>query len=335
MEVTEHARLLIADTSSVGEARRAAVELARKVGLSESESGDLALIATEAASNLVKHAGRGELLLRGLQYGDASGAGLIALDRGPGIASTVDALRDGFSTRGTPGTGLGAISRKASRFDLYSEGEIGVALSAQLWRGATPTPISGLVVDGICVPYEGEKVSGDAWAAREGPDQITVLIADGLGHGPLAAEASHTAVASFRATNDPSPEACLERIHLALRSTRGAAVSIARIDRRLGLVRFAGIGNTSATIVSNTGTRSLVSHHGTAGGVARRIRAFEYPWGVGDLLVMHSDGLATHWTLAPYPGLAVRDPALVAAVLYREHSRGRDDVSVVAIREAS
>ena len=82
-------------------------------------------------------------------------------------------------------------------------------------------------------------------------------------------------------------------------------------------------------------TRSVVSHHGTAGGAARRIQEFTYPWKGGDILVLHSDGLGSHWTLAGYPGLAQRHPALIAGVLYRDHRRGRDDTTVVVVREAA
>jgi hypothetical protein len=97
-------------------------------------------------------------------------------------------------------------------------------------------------------------------------------------------------------------------------------------------VRYAGVGNISAVIVTGEGTRSLVSHNGTVGHQMRKAQEFVYPWTSGALLVVHSDGLATHWKLDQYPGLLRQDPALVAAMLYRDHSRRRDDVSVVACR---
>jgi hypothetical protein len=50
------------------------------------------------------------------------------------------------------------------------------------------------------------------------------------------------------------------------------------------------------------------------------------------VLVMYSDGLASHWSLDRLPGLAARHPALLAGVLYRDHSRRRDDVTVVAVQ---
>ena len=44
---------------------------------------------------------------------------------------------------------------------------------------------------------------------------------------------------------------------------------------------------------------------------------------------MHSDGLSTGTASTRYPGLAVRDPALIAGVLYRDFTRGHDDATVV------
>jgi hypothetical protein len=78
----------------------------------------------------------------------------------------------------------------------------------------------------------------------------------------------------------------------------------------------------------------MVSHNGTAGHVAPRIREFTYEFDADPLVILHSDGLATRWDIASYPGLTVQHPSLVAGVLLRDHRRGRDDASVVAMRAA-
>jgi hypothetical protein len=69
----------------------------------------------------------------------------------------------------------------------------------------------------------------------------------------------------------------------------------------------------------------MVSHNGTAGHVAPRIREFVYDFTVDPLVILHSDGLTSRWDLAAYPGLAMQHPSLVAGVLLRDHRRGRDD----------
>ncbi len=132
------------------------------------------------------------------------------------------------------------------------------------------------------------------------------MLADGLGHGPLAADASHAAVRIFREQVAIHPERIIDLMHAGLRSTRGAAVSVAVVDRHRREIRYAGIGNISGVIVSEQGMRSLVSHNGTVGHQMRKVQEFVYPWSHGALLVLHSDGVATHWKLEQYPGLYPR-----------------------------
>ncbi len=90
----------IDDRTQVGEARRAAVQMAEAVGLGETQAGKAALAVTEAATNIVKHAGSGKILLAPLVRGSAAGLEILALDRGPGISNVAESLRDGFSTAG-------------------------------------------------------------------------------------------------------------------------------------------------------------------------------------------------------------------------------------------
>jgi hypothetical protein len=110
-------------------------------------------------------------------------------------------------------------------------------------------------------------------------------------------------------------------------------VAVAELDHRKNSLRFCGIGNIAATVITSTGgTQHLVSLSGIAGHVMRRLQPFTYQWGPGSLLVMHSDGIGTHWTVSPDNGLASRRPDVIAGVLFRDHRRGRDDASVVVAR---
>jgi anti-sigma regulatory factor (Ser/Thr protein kinase) len=334
MEVTEHALLDLHDSSGTGHARRTAADLAQGLGFSTEDVGRLGIIVTEAATNVVKHGGGGELLLRTLDADGAHGIGLLALDRGPGFANLAEAMRDGFSSAGTPGTGLGAIRRLSSLFDIYSVPDAGAALMATLWPGKPPADGPALA-SGINVPYPGEHVSGDAWALEMTADRTVIFMSDGLGHGAAAAAASEVAVAIFRQWIGLRPPEILQHVHEGLRATRGAAVAVTEIDRRRGVLHFAGVGNIAGTVLAEGRTWSLVSHHGTAGHDVRRIQEFSYPWPRDATLVLHSDGLTSHWTFDRHPGLAARHPMLVAGILYRDFRRGRDDTSVVVLREAA
>jgi anti-sigma regulatory factor (Ser/Thr protein kinase) len=322
----------VTEASQVGEARRAVAALTRLLGFDEEASGRAALIVTEAATNLVKHAREGVLVLRPLEDGAGNGVEVLALDRGPGMADPGKCLRDGYSTAGTPGQGLGAIVRLSGFVDIYSHRPTGSALLARLGPGSTPAPGHRLQVEAISLPRAGEEVCGDCWAVAHEGGRTLVLVADGLGHGPLAAEASGTAARVFRDNARLGPVEILQALHRALHATRGAAVAVAEVDVGGESIRYAGVGNIAGLVLAGGTSRSMVSHNGTVGHQALRFQEFTYPFPKGALLVMHSDGLASRWGLEAYPGLAVRDPALVAGVLYRDFQRGRDDVTVLAAR---
>ena len=333
--MTEPVALPILESSQAGEARRIAIALASRLGFNETERGKVGIVVTEVANNLVRHAVDGKLLLQPLTRNNIEGIEILALDKGPGMSNISECLRDGFSTAGTPGTGLGAISRLSAFFDIYSVANVGTACLAQLWASPLPTslPDSNLESGVVCLPKTGEEVSGDAWAIDQDSGRSLVLVADGLGHGPQAALASREAVRIFRSNLGRSPKEIVEAAHAALRSTRGAALAIAEVDVERLTVRFAGVGNISGTIFSPEKSNSMVSYNGTVGHEVRKIQEFVYQWPKGGLLVMHSDGLATQWRLDRYPGLVAKHPSLIAGVLYRDFNRGRDDVTVLVARE--
>jgi hypothetical protein len=187
----------------------------------------------------------------------------------------------------------------------------------------------------VCLPVDGEKACGDAWAMKVSREIARFMLADGLGHGPDAAEASNQAVATFLQTFPRSPSEQMMEIHNALRHTRGAAVAIAEIAFSLFNVRFTGIGNIAGLIYNGTNAVNLLSYNGTAGMGVLKTKEFSYPWTVDSLLVMHSDGLATHWSLADYPGLALKHPALIAGVLFRDHQRLHDDSCVLVAKSVA
>jgi anti-sigma regulatory factor (Ser/Thr protein kinase) len=326
--------LPVTELSQVGDARRRVAGLASEVGLGDAAGGRLALVVTETATNLVRHGQGGLLLARALARGPAKGIEVLALDRGPGIANLTEALRDGYSTAGTPGTGLGAVRRLSTTFDVHSVRAAGTAVLSRVWEESGTADRPPFEVAGVSVPYPGEEVCGDAWGERHQGGSLWLIVADGLGHGSHAADAARAAVNAFLAVDESSPQAALQHVHGALRPTRGAAVAIARVDAGRRVVRFAGIGNIAGCICGDGPDRHLVSHGGIAGHEARRIEEFTYPWPPGGLLVLHSDGIATRWDLERYAGLARRHPALVAGVLYRDFARGRDDATVVVARAA-
>jgi anti-sigma regulatory factor (Ser/Thr protein kinase) len=323
----------VGDPSHVASARRAAALSAVRAGFGETRAAQVALAVTELATNILKHAQAGEVLVTEIRCGDRRGLEILAIDAGRGIANLDTSMRDGESTAGSLGHGLGAVRRAADVFDVFSQAGKGSVVFARLWSLPGETcPPTGMALGAVSVAKPGEDVCGDAWTADPTRRRTTVLVVDGLGHGPLAADAAVVAVREFMRDPLRSPEAALEDLHAALRATRGAAVSIAAIDLDQEVVLFAGLGNVSGAIVSGDARRSLVSHNGTAGHAARKMQEFTYPLPKGSTLVLHSDGLGTHWDPKSYPGLWVRQPAVIAGTLYRDFTRRRDDVTVVVAR---
>lgn len=321
----------IDDRSQVGEARRRVVELAARVGLGEVPREKLALLVNELGTNLVKHAGGGELIVRALPGRPA--VEVLALDKGGGMASVEECFRDGHSTSGSAGTGLGAVRRLASFVDVYSSRPGGTAIVAHV--AAPEAGISAAPhwdVGAVCVPMSGEEVCGDGWVMADTTDGYRLMMADGLGHGLGAADAARAAVRCFERDPTLGPAAQVSAIHQALRGTRGAAVAVVSIDRRARVAIFAGVGNIAGSIIAARGSRQLVSLNGTAGHTLHKINEFSYPCTDDALLLVHTDGLVSRWDLDRYPGLVHRHPSLVAGVLFRDFNRGRDDVTVVAAR---
>jgi len=320
--------------SAAGEVRRTAVALAVALGFDEEAQGRVALVATEATTNLAKHAKGGEAILRSLSVAEGGGVEVLALDRGPGIADLARCLRDGFSTTGTAGAGLGAIRRQSELFDVISAPGIGTALVARVRGTSKPaSPLAAIDLGAVCLPVASEDVCGDGWAVEATPNRTAILVVDGLGHGVLAATAASEAVRVFRQYVGSDPADIVHALHAALRPTRGAAAAVAVIDHSARVLRFAGIGNIAGTVVALGLRQGLVSLNGTVGHSVRKVQTFDYVWPTGARLILHSDGLGTQWDLGRYPGLAVRHPALVAGVLYRDFRRNRDDVTVLAVRD--
>lgn len=317
----------VAESSGIAAVRRAGNTLAGMLGFDETLAGKAALAITEAATNVLKHAGSGDILLRPLERGGVRGMEILVLDKGPGFANVDLAMRDGMSTAGSYGVGLGTMQRAADEFDLYTDRNHGTGLRMALW--AAPPPPAPWTVGAICLPLPSEHECGDAWDMACKDAELLLMVADGLGHGPEAARASRAAVALVDAQVPFAPEALLHRAHGALQGTRGAALAVACLSQNEGMLRFAGIGNISASLHAEASSRHLVSHNGIVGSNMRKVQEFALPFGGDDMLIMHSDGLATRWDLERYPGLRRHHPSLIAAVLYRDFARHRDDVSVV------
>ena len=319
--------LRVEDASAVAGCRKAVQIMAERLRFPAARIGQLALAITEAASNLHKHAEQGSLLLCVNRDGPQPGIDLVTIDAGPGVRDVTAALRDGHSTAGTLGIGLGAIQRLADFADLYSRPGHGTALVARFRVGP---PVSQPRWAGLIRPITGETECGDAYGVVLADDTVTAVLCDGLGHGPLAAAAAAAGVAAVLDHPAGEPAALLERAHRRMSGTRGGAVGVVQVGGQLA--RFAGLGNVAASIVSDGQRKSMISIPGIAGVQARTIRQFEYDVPPGSAVIVHSDGVSSRWEAAALPALEARDPLLIAAVLLAEAGVHRDDAGVLVLK---
>lgn len=315
----------------MGRVRRASMRLAEDLAFGEYRVGEVGIVATELSTNLHRHASYGSIVLSVHRSGDDAGLEFISIDRGPGMADVAAVLADGVSSAGTLGIGLGAVRRLSTWFDVHSVQGTGTIMCASLWRDSEPErPGHGAVTRAI----RGEDVCGDCVGAAVTGNVETFVLADGLGHGPLARAASAEAVRCLSEGEIGDPESILEEMHRRLRPTRGAAVAIVQASRGDNVVTFAGVGNIASWVCSSDSRRALVSSPGIVGHNIRRIRTDRMEIEPGDLLVMHSDGLTDKWRLDDQVGLVNRRPEIVAASLMRDAGTRHDDASVLVARLA-
>jgi anti-sigma regulatory factor (Ser/Thr protein kinase) len=332
MEVTAGETVAVLEPTHVAAARRRATALASQIRLDEGTTARVALVVTELATNLIKHGSGGELFVGPAVSGRTMGIQMMSLDKGRGIANVCESLRDGVSTAGSPGTGLGAIRRASNTFDVYSAPQQGSVLAATVYADRGETSVAG----GISVPVAGEHECGDGWAAWAAGQLTSIFLCDGLGHGADAAHATRVAVKAFLRHAERPAADVIRYVYDALKPTRGGAVAVAALDHREGRIVFCGLGNISGTIIHNSGdVQHMVSHNGIAGHTMRTLQEFSYSWPRGSLAVLHSDGLVSSWSLSGYAGLDRRQPDVIAGVLYRDYRRGRDDATVVVARNGA
>ncbi|MGW3985852.1 SpoIIE family protein phosphatase [Streptomyces sp. NPDC004830] len=337
------------DSTRVRDVRVAAEEASACAGLPAHRTASAALVATELATNLLRHAEGGHVLIGLVERTDGGRprtcVQLLSLDHGPGIPDVAAAMRDGYSTTvaASLGAGLGTCRRVANDFDLHSAVGRGTVVLARIDHGiavrhpgtSAPPPHAG----GVNVPLGRAAHSGDAWARVRAGDRLTLLLADGLGHGEKAAEASTAAVTALRDLAELPPPEILRRLGPALRPTRGAAVAVAQADLSAGRLDFAGIGNVGARLRTGGEWRPLLSRPGIVGAQAPAdVPVQSGPWHEDSLLVLHSDGLPSRWS-PPEDVLLTCDPAVVAAVVLRDSGSAarpvRDDTCVAVLKGGS
>ncbi|MDK1471966.1 SpoIIE family protein phosphatase [Streptomyces sp. 549] len=315
-------------SSAVHVAASAARALAERCALPGALPHKAAVLASELATNIDKHAKDGTLYLRRLPLG--GGLEITAVDRGPGIPDVAAAFTDGYTTTATLGSGLGAIRRMATDFTLRTESGTGTLACARL-SPPEQAAAARQELGAVCLPAEAEEHCGDACAAADTGDSRTVIVVDGLGHGPQAAEAAQCALRAFHRVPESTLPDILTTVHRSLRHTRGAAAGVLRL--RAGQAEYAGIGNVRALVLTRTEARHrLTGQPGVLGLTMPAPRVHRIPLTPDSTAVLHSDGICPRWAHLPSPFLLRLPPSLLAAAVAHGHRRTRDDATVLTVR---
>lgn len=307
-----------------------------RAGFGEKLVNQIDIIVSEISSNLVKHAGNGEMLYRTTEQGEAGAIfEIICLDKGPGMSDIARMMKDGVSTTRTLGQGLGAIDRLSSFSQVYSIPGWGTILYAKVLSKAEEKDSArkngfNLDIRGLCVNKPRETVCGDGYQVKRSSSDIQFFLGDGLGHGEHAKAAVEAAGDFFFECQEESPVEIIRQMHEKVRRTRGLVVSVVVFDKRTGQWKICGVGNILTRMYTGIEYKNYMSYNGTVGlNIPTSLKDSVFPIERNQHLIMSSDGIRSRWELGQYQSIFKYDNTLLAAALYKDYTRGNDDASVL------
>jgi len=340
----------VRDEAQVGAVRRAVHVYAGEIGFTERELAEIDIVVQEVGTNAARYARGGGQIHFTTTLGAEPGLELFYTDQGPGIYDLERVVRDGVSTGGSLGAGLGAARRLMDEFEVYSTiqgtGRLaslarrtthGTAILLRKWVAAArlSDKTHGATARRIGVwsrPHPREDKNGDAYFIRRRAGQTLAAVVDGLGHGPGAHEASQVALEILADWQGESLEDVFHAAHAALRSTRGAVMGACVLDTTRGMFSYAGVGNIEVRVFNAPEPVRPISNNGTLGARLDKVRVWSYPWAEGASVVLASDGVSASWDVNDYPGLLQKSPQLLAGILMRDYGRDSDDATVLVMR---
>jgi len=322
----------VLDLASVSLVRERVRAMAASVGLPDVPAASLVNVASELANNQLAHASGGYVVVREALRGTERGLEIVAADRGPGIHDVARALEGRPARPGSLGVGLAAVLELADEVDIDVRIGEGTAVWARKFSQTADVRRRRVGVYGrFCA---GERTSGDdAVFVRRQHDGIVVGVADGLGHGEGARAASERARDVVLTHSGLEPDVLMARCDAALAGTRGAVMSIARIDEAHGSLALACVGNVSVQLVGPDGSKSFGGSSfvlGAPGGV-HRTSVEHRTIRPSQALLLLSDGVTSRADLEGDLALLREHPVVVAQRVVERFGRDNDDVMVLVV----
>jgi anti-sigma regulatory factor (Ser/Thr protein kinase) len=323
----------IYDEASVSTARQRVRETGAQLNLGMELVESVALIASELTHNQLAHARQGYLVVRPLEREGIKGLELTAADIGPGIAKPASAIQDQVTrTSGSLGAGLSAVCRIADEVEFDNRLAEGTCIVARKFETAAAAAQEIAIMG---KPYPGELISGDDALYERFDDGFVTAVADGLGHGPEAREASNRAVDTIRANRGLSLEPLAAAINDALIGTRGCAMSAMRFTRHDGMLEHFSAGDVQAHLYTLRTAHFFTSTPlvlGTGPLLRQRIRVEKTAVPGNAVLAVFTDGLKSQTSLKGQLDV-LRQPAIaIAQRMIEAYGRPDDDALVLVAK---
>ncbi|KSU77394.1 MULTISPECIES: protein phosphatase 2C domain-containing protein [Fictibacillus] len=152
-----------------------------------------------------------------------------------------------------------------------------------------------IAVSSFQKPKNGNELCGDSFYVTETRDYFICAVADGLGSGGLARKASQAAVIAVEKNHQLEVEEIMQVCNEELKGTRGAVLSIFKIDFNQRIVRYAGVGNIRFMMAGED--RKLIYPLPTVGflsGKPQKFRVQQFPFDDQTAFIIYSDGMEIH-----------------------------------------
>lgn len=323
----------IESNADVHSARRKARNIAKEGGFSSRKYLLLELTVSELASNIIKHAESGEIIIESLE----EGIKIVSKDNGPGIKDVDKVLEDSKERE----RGLSSVSRIMDKLDIESEEGKGTKITAELLKEGTKENKKenrdfilekGLMRHGaISIPADGETFKGDRYIILEYDQKVFLSVIDGLGHGEEAAKSAEEIKNYLLDNYKKSLTSLLKGAHKSLKSLRGGVVGLARIDLQKSTFKSAGAGNIRIRIFGEDQKRHLFPP-GTIGRNLKNVRERRLPYEKGDVVIIYSDGISSKFEVKEGK-LKNQDLQESAEYILDEYGKPEDDQTVIVSRE--
>lgn len=184
-------------------------------------------------------------------------------------------------------------------------------------------------IGGYTRPLLGERYNGDSIFIYQDNKLAVISVIDGIGHGKLAHQISQKIQKYLESIISLDPSEMIARTHDFMKGSEGAALGIGVISNNT--FTFASMGNISCYLRGKTSKR-FVSSEGLLGVRGRTVKRESIQLSIGDLILMHSDGISLQNLLSGPPVYHLFSANGLARKIVKQYGSSYDDASVIIVQ---